>query len=131
MKITTTHLAKSYLEAVEDKNEKEVKLIAKRFVALLIKRRLIKGKRAIVEAIVNLRDEMQSHKSVTVTSANSLTTEQKNQIESSVKESHNVANVTLINIVDEELLGGMDVQIGWEKVTNSLKQRIETLKKAV
>jgi len=131
MKITTTHLAKSYLEAVEDKNEKEVELIAKRFVALLIKRRLIKGKRAIVEAIVNLRDEMQSHKSVTVTSANSLTTEQKNQIESSVKESHNVANVTLINIVDEELLGGMDVQIGWEKVTNSLKQRIETLKKAV
>lgn len=131
MKITTSQLAKSYLDLVDGKNEKEVGSISKSFTKLLKKRGLIKNKRAILAEIESLRDEQQSHRSVTVTSANKLSAGEIKKIEKSIKEMYKVKNVSLINTVDESLLGGMDMQIGWDKITNSLKHRIETLKKAL
>ena len=130
MKITTAHLAKSYLDVVEGKKEVEVLSISKNFVKLLKKRGLIKGKRAILEAIESMRDTEQSHRSVKVTSASKLSAEDIKKIEDRVKEMYSVKNITLTNTVDESLLGGVDMQIGWVKITNSLKNRIETLKKA-
>ena len=128
MKITTAQLADSFWQSVEHKTDKEIEDIVKAFVKLLHRRNLISKKRAIIETIEDKRDERESHKNAAVTSVHQLSAAEQKSIEALIKELYSVKHVTLSTDTDGRLLGGVEIRVGWDRIVNTLKNRIDILK---
>ena len=128
MKVTTTQFAQAYWEIASGASAEEAKRISKNFAALLRRRKMLRKKGEILAEVIALRDEAEKHLTARVRTAKKLTHEELAHITRTLKKAYSVDAVTIEETIDEALIGGADIQVGWEKVAGSIKHRLNTLK---
>jgi F-type H+-transporting ATPase subunit delta len=131
MKITVSQLATAYYRAAKDVSEKEVTTLTKNFVLLLRTRKMLSKKAEILSEVEAIRDREEKHITAYITSAKKLSEEEEKSLKANLKKSYKAEAVTLEQEIDSSRIGGADVQVGWEKINNSIKHRLETLKQTL
>lgn len=126
-------LAKSYAKAyfskaMDQKDKSGVDELAKGLIDLLIKKNDLKKVKAIFQKLKELEDDHLKRVRINVKSSNSLSEDDRTSISQAVKQATESEKVVIDESIDEELLGGTRLQIGWKVIDNTLKGRLNSLK---
>ncbi len=100
------------------------------FLKILCRRGRISSLRAIQMTATVMREEQQGKQRVTVTSAQDLTDDQRNQIKSRLREAYNI-DAILIEKIDASLLGGIVLRIGDQVLDGSVLGKMQSIRSAV
>ncbi len=100
------------------------------FLKILCRRGRISSLRAIQMTATVLREEQLGKQRVTVTSAQALSDEQKNQIKSRLRAANNI-DAILIEKIDASLLGGIVLRIGDKVLDGSVLGKMQSIRSAV
>ena len=100
------------------------------FLKILCRRGRISSLRAIQMTATVMREEQLGKQRVTVTSAQALSDEQKNQIKSRLRAAYNI-DAILIEKIDASLLGGIVLRIGDKVLDGSVLGKMQSIRAAV
>lgn len=100
------------------------------FLKILCRRGRISSLRAIQMTATVMREEQLGKQRVTVTSAQALSDEQKNQIKSGLRAAYNI-DAILIEKLDASLLGGIVLRIGDKVLDGSVLGKLQSIRSAV
>ena len=100
------------------------------FLKILCRRGRISSLRAIQMTATVMREEQLGKQRVTVTSAQALSDEQKNQIMSRLHAAYNI-DAILIEKIDASLLGGIVLRIGDKVLDGSVLGKMQSIRSAV
>lgn len=100
------------------------------FLKILCRRGRISSLRAIQMTATVMREEQLGKQRVTVTSAQALSDEQKNQIKSGLRAAYNIDTI-LIEKLDASLLGGIVLRIGDKVLDGSVLGKLQSIRSAV
>ncbi len=130
-KLSPKQLALALHEAVATAPASEASELVKLFVALLVKKRMIRKSDEIIEAYRKLDLTAHGITEAHVSSAQPLTKEAKEKIIEYIQEEYGTKKVVLDKKIDESLIGGMKLRIGDEVTDGTLKGRLSKLERAL
>lgn len=128
-KISPKNIAEALYEATLSKNEAELKELLKRSVSILDKKNMLGKSEDILQALQNIIDKKTNTVRLKVTTAESMTSENKKNLERDMKEKYKAEIVLGEFFVKEELLGGMRVEVGDEVQDTTYKHTLHKLEK--
>lgn len=131
MKISSRQYAESLYESVVDKNEKEVKVILKKFVALLGERRELDRAGEIIAAFNEIWKTANGEVEATLISARKLDASAKKSIIDYLENKAGAKNISLTEEIDEKLIGGFVLKYNGKVIDGSLKTNLEELKNKI
>lgn len=131
MKISSRQYAESLYESVVDKNEKEVKVILKKFVALLGERRELDRAGEIIAAFNEIWKTANGEVEATLISARKLDASAKKSIIDYLENKAGAKNISLTEEIDEKLIGGFVLKYNGKVIDSSLKTNLEELKNKI
>lgn len=100
------------------------------FMKILCRRGRIDSLRAIQVTATIMREEQQGKRRVTVTSAQALSDEQREQIKQRLREAYGV-DAILLEKIDDSLLGGIVLRIGDKVLDGSVLGKLQSIRSAV
>ncbi len=113
-------------KAFEKTNQQIVNMIK-----LLIERNRIESIQAVIGHYDELYNEANGMAHATVYSVRSLTSEEKTQLETSFKKQLNKKSMTIDNVVDPSIIGGMKIKIGNTIYDGSISGKLNRLKNSL
>jgi F-type H+-transporting ATPase subunit delta len=128
MKVTARQYAQTLFEVIQDLPQQQVPQIIAKFVAQIKHNGDLTHSKGIISAFGEIYDRAYSIVAATVTSARSLTDEQKEGIEAFIKKKYDAKDVNLAYAVDEGITGGIIIRVGDEIIDASVKGRMLTMK---
>ena len=131
MKISSRQYAESLYESVVSKNEKEVKAILKKFVALLGERRELERANEIIAAFNEIWNKANGEVQATLISARKLDAAAKKLIVDYLENKAGAKNISLTEEIDEKLIGGFVLKYDGKVIDGSLKTNLEDLKNKI
>ena len=129
MKISVQQYAKSLFESLSDKNEKEIKLVLKKFVAILGRNRDLNKAEGIMEAFSVLWNQEHGELSAELLSARELGPTAREMVAGYLKEKTGAKKIMIKEEIDQKLLGGFVLKYDSKVLDGSLKASLEELKK--
>jgi|SRR5690625_4807646 len=120
------------------KNDDKMKLIDEAFgkfekdvtntLKLLVERHRINNVSAIIDDFVDFYNEANGIAAATVYSVRALSDDEKNNLEASFKKQMNKKSVSIKNVVDPSLLGGMRIRVGNTIYDGSISTKLNRMK---
>lgn len=131
MKISVQQYAQGLYDSVDGKNEKEVKVILKNFVALLGDSRELNRATEIINAFNELWNKEHGELAASLTSARELDKVSKEKVLEYLKEKTGAKKIILDEEIDKKLIGGFVLRYNSRVVDASLKTSLEDLKNKI
>ena len=103
----------------------------KNFLKLLVERNRIDVVSAIIDNFYGFYNEANKIAAATVYSVRELSEEEQNKLEASFKEQLNKESVSINNIVDPSILGGMRIRVGNTIYDGSISNKLNRLKQNI
>lgn len=128
-KISPKNIAEAVYLASYGKHGTELENILKYSVKMLSAKRMLGKSEDILSLLQNLIDEKEGIVRFKVTTAKSLSHEEKKKIEDEIKQKYKAEKVIGEYLEKEELLGGMKVEVGYEVMDNTYKSKLQKLEK--
>jgi F-type H+-transporting ATPase subunit delta len=128
MKITATQYAQSLCEATEGKSHSEIDSVVENFVKILAKNNQIKNIGNIIEKFKKIWNRKNEIVEMRVTSKEKLSGPLAEKLNNFIKKKYQVKGISMENIVDEKIKGGIVVQVGDEVMDGSLARQLKELK---
>ena len=120
-------LAQVLLEITEGKSEGEVQSSIKNFADFLLKKNLLSYVNSIVAEYEILYNSTHNIIEATVTTVNSLKENNKQELKEALKQKYKATEVSLKEITNKKLLGGIKIKIGDTVFDNSLQNSLYQL----
>lgn len=131
MRISSRQYAQSLYDSVAQKNENEIKLVLKNFVALLGKRRELARAEEIISIFNDIWNKDKGEIAATLISARKLEETVKKNITNYLENKTDAKKITLTEEVDEKLIGGFVLKYNGKVIDASLKTNLKELKNKI
>ena len=128
MKITYRQYALSLYELVQDKDEKELDVLIKNFVNILIKNNNLKLSKKIITEFTRLCDEDDGIAKVEIISVKKLDQEIIGLLSKHIAEKLDKKNIIINNKISKNILGGIILRYGDTIVDGSFRKKINCLR---
>lgn len=128
MKLTNKKYAQALFESVQGKSEKEVNVILKNFIDLLIKNNALAKINKIIEEFDTIWNKENKIVKATITTAQELDPGTAKSLENYIKELSGAEKLEVENEIKKDLISGAIVKYGDRILDNSLKTRINNLR---
>ncbi len=129
MKISVSQYAKSLFESLSGKTEKEVKVVLKKFVAILGRNRDLNKAEGIMEIFSALWNAEHGELPAELLSARELGPTARETVINYLKEKTGAKKIMIKEEIDRKLLGGFVLKYESKVLDGSLKASLEELKK--
>jgi len=129
MAISPKKIAEAIYEAAKDKRDGELMQVIKRSVQVLDKKRMLGKSEEVLSALSNIVEKKEGIVRMKVTTAKSLSGEEKKKLENEIKEKYKASSVISEFFEKEELLGGMRVEVGDEVWDATYRNKLHQLEK--
>ena len=128
MKITSRQYALSLSELVQDKDEKELDVLIKNFVNILIKNNDLKLSKKIITEFARLCDEADGIAKVDVISVKKLDQEIIGLLSKHIATKLDKKNIIINNKISKNILGGIILKYGDTIIDGSFRKKINCLR---
>ncbi|HEY4503228.1 MAG TPA: F0F1 ATP synthase subunit delta [Candidatus Paceibacterota bacterium] len=126
--ISNKDIATAIYEASHGKAGHDLSVYSKAVVEFLNKKRLISKSKDIVDTLEKIVNKEEGIVTVKVSSATKLATETKHNLAHELKHRYKARDIVWQEIVDENLLGGMRIEVNDEVIDLTLKNKVNLLK---
>ncbi len=126
-KLRPKDLSQVLFELTEGKDEKELKIVLKNFVALLAKKQMLGSVGGVIDGYSKLYNKAHGITQATVTLISRLDPDTRIKLREALKKKHNAREVHMLEKVDARLLGGIKVRVGDIVYDSSLKNTLNQL----
>jgi F-type H+-transporting ATPase subunit delta len=124
--IIKTEVKQRALEAVFSKKVSDLSM---HFMNMLAEKKREAILEAAADSFISIYNEKEGNQEATVTSATTLSTDQKKQLQSSL--SSFGKTISLKEIVDPSILGGLQIRIGDLRLDASIRRKLNSLKQEI
>ena len=131
MKISVNQYAKTLLELTDGKTEQEVSDIVEKFADILKKDGQIKNAPRIIEKFSEVFNAKHRIVEVIMTTRQKSEDQSIKEIEEFVKKKYDAREVSIKNIIDEKIKGGIIIKVGNEIMDASIGGQLRKLKKVL
>ncbi|MDP1884494.1 MAG: ATP synthase F1 subunit delta [Candidatus Moranbacteria bacterium] len=131
MRLSANQYAKALYVATKDKSQEEVDLTVGNFLKLLRKNGQMKSAGKILEKFSAIWNGENGIVEAEVTSRKELDKASQDAIKEFIAEKYAAKEVTIDNIVDEKIQGGIIIRIGDELIDASVRRRLADLKNSL
>ncbi|OGI67236.1 hypothetical protein A3A05_02535 [Candidatus Nomurabacteria bacterium RIFCSPLOWO2_01_FULL_41_12] len=128
-KISPKNIAKAVYDATEGKSGQDLAFTLKRSVVMLHKKRMLGKADEILNALQDIFDKKTGTVRMKVTTAKGIGYGEKNRLEHEVKERFKAQHVKSEFFEDQELLGGMRIEVGDEVLDTTYKNKLHQLER--
>ena len=126
-KISPKNIAEAVYLASEGKSGAELEGILKNSAKMLKSKHMLGKSEDILSIFQGLIDKKEGIVRLKVTTAKSLSHEEKKKIEEEIKQKYKAEKVISEYFEKEEVLGGMKVEVGYEVMDNTYKSKLQKL----
>lgn len=131
MKISVNQYAKTLLELTDGKTEQEVSDIVEKFADILKKDGQIKNAPRIIEKFSEVFNAKHRIVEVIMTTRQKPENQSIKEVEEFVKKKYDAREVSIKNIIDEKIKGGIIIKVGNEIMDASVGGQLRKLKKVL
>lgn len=131
MKISVNQYAKTLLELTDGKTEQEASDIVKKFADILKKDGQIKNAPRIIEKFSEVFNAKHRIVEVIMTTRQKPENQSIKEVEEFVKKKYDAKEVSIKNIIDEKIKGGIIIKVGNEVIDASVGGQLGKLKKVL
>ena len=128
MKLTNKKYAQALFESIYNKSEKEINVILKNFINLLIKKNALARIDKIIEEFDNIWNKENKIVSATITTAQELDQTTAKSLENYIKKLSGAEKLKTENKINKNLISGVIIKYGDRILDNSLKTKINNLR---
>jgi len=128
MKITNKKYAQALFESVQNKTEKEINIILKNFIELLIKKNALSKIYKIIDEFDNFWDKENKIIKAIITTAQELDKPTLQSLEDYIKKLSGAKKLNIETEINKNLVSGTIIKYGDRILDNSLKTKINNLK---
>ena len=128
-KISPQNIAEAVYKATEGKSGQDLALVLKRSAKILGKRRMLGKSKEVLYALQNIFDKETGTIRMKVTTAKSMGSGEKSNLENEIKKKYKAQNVISEFFEKRELLGGIRVEVGDEVMDGTWGHKLNQLKK--
>ena len=128
MKITNKKYAQALFESVNNKTEKEINIVLKNFIDLLVKKNVLTKIDKILEEFNNIWNKENKIIETTITTTQEINKSTSQALENYIKELSGAKNLEIKNEINKKLISGTIIKYGDRILDNSLKTKINNLK---
>ena len=128
MKISSKQYAQTLFSLVDNKNNEEINNIIVKFIAFIKKMGDIKKMQDIVTQFSNIYNEKKGIIEATVVSVRKLDKDELEKTKSFINSKYNAKSVTINNIIDKSIKGGIMIRVEDEIIDGSVSGRLNKLK---
>ena len=128
-KISPQNIAEAVYKATEGKSGQDLALVLKRSAKILGKRRMLGKSKEVLYALQNIFDKETGTIRMKVTTARSIGSGEKSNLENEIKKKYKAQNVISEFFEKRELLGGIRVEVGDEVMDGTWGHKLNQLKK--
>ncbi len=125
--ISNSNIARAIYLISRNKSRSEQVDISKKVVGFLFKKRLLSKAKDIILQLEKIINHEEDRIIAKVSSAEKLNHQTKTHLEHTLKKRYSAKEIVLVEKVDEELLGGLKVEINDEVIDFSIKNKIGKL----
>lgn len=126
--ISVNNLARAIYESSKDKDAKDLDIVSKKIIDLILKKHLMSRSKEILVKLEKLVDKNEEIIRVRVSSRAKLEKEIINEIEDFIKKRYKAQNTVLEFKIDPKLLGGIKLEVEDEVIDMTLKNKVNRLK---
>lgn len=127
-KVSSQKYAQSLWQVAKGKPKSEIDKLVKNFILMLQKNNDFKKAKTILDDLTNIVNQAAQRVAVTVTSPKPLSTTEQNLITKKIKDKTDYKKIVINNQIDPDLIAGWQLKIGWQKLDNSLRTKLNNLK---
>lgn len=127
-KFSNQNIAEAIDQVLKDKAGAEYSQAQKNVVQFLARRRLFSQAPQILSRLEKIMDERQGVLRARLASARTLSTASRGKLEQFLKRHYRAKKIVFDAKIEEELLGGVRVEVGDEVLDLTLRQKIKKLK---
>lgn len=128
-KISSKNIAEAIYIASEGKSGNDLVSVIKNGVKIISDKRMIGQSEEILKSLQDIIDKKSNLLRMRVTTAKSLGHEEKNKLESQIKEKYKIDKIISEYFEKEEMLGGMRIEVGDEIIDSTYKNKLQKLEK--
>ena len=128
-KISPQNIAEAVYRATEGKSGQDLALVLKRSAKILGKRRMLGKSKEVLYALQNIFDKETGTIRMKVTTAKSMGSGDKSNLENEIKKKYKAQNVLSEFFEKREVLGGIRVEVGDEVMDGTWGHKLNQLKK--
>ncbi|HEY4477775.1 MAG TPA: F0F1 ATP synthase subunit delta [Candidatus Paceibacterota bacterium] len=128
-KLSVKNIAEAIYDASHDKSGNELGLVLKRSAQVLKDKRMLGKSKDVLTALQKMIDKKTNTIRAKVTTAKSLSDQERKKIEQGIKEKYKGEVIVSEFFENRELLGGMRVEVENEILDTTYRARLEKLEK--
>ena len=128
MKLTNKKYAQALFESIDGKSEKEINVVLKNFIDLLIKKNALAKIDKILEEFDTIWNKENKIVKATITTAQELDKSTSTSLENYIKKLSGAEKLEVENKINKDLISGAIIKYGDRILDNSLKTRINNLR---
>lgn len=127
-KISSRKYAKALWQLAQGKSKPEIDQLAQDFILLLQKNNDLNQANDIISSLDDIANQSAKRLDVTITSPKPLSSAEQNLISKKLKNKTGYRTILINNQIEPELIAGWQLKIGWQKLDNSLRAKLNHLK---
>lgn len=128
-KISTKNIAEAVYKATEGKSGEDLKAVLRRSTQILSRKRLLGKSEEILQALQSILDKKNRTVRMKVISAKRIGNLEKHELAEEIKKKHKAHEVVGEFFENEDLLGGIRVEVGEEVLDNTYRNKLNKLNK--
>lgn len=131
MKVNISQYAQTLLDLTDGKSEQEILVVIQKFAEQLKKDGQLKNADKIMEKFSDLYNSKNGIVVAQITTSQKVENLNAKEIEEFVKRKYGAKNVELIEVINEDIKGGIVIRVGDEVLDASLKKKLNKLKQVL
>lgn len=131
MKISTQQYSQTLFDLTDGKSEQEVLTVLAKFAEQLKKDGQLKNAGKIMEKFTEIYNKKNGIVKADVTTRHKIQDTERKEIENYIKTKYEAKSVELVEVVDENIKGGIVIRVGDEVMDASVKGKLKKLGKVL
>jgi len=128
-KISPKIIAEAIYRAGEGKHKAELDVVLKNAVKLLVSKKMLSSSDLVLQSLQDIIDKKNKVVRAKISSAKHLKKEDKDQLEEEIKKKYHAESVESVFFENEELLGGVRIEVKDEVIDTTYRNRLNQLEK--
>ncbi len=126
-KVSNNDIARAIYFLSKDKNESELHSLFKNVTKFLYRKRLLPKSKEILKSLAKIMNKDEGRVVAKVSSSRVLKEEAKKDLKKILGEHYKAKEVILEEVLNKELFGGVKIEVGDEKIDNTVSYKIKKL----
>jgi F-type H+-transporting ATPase subunit delta len=125
--VSSKNIAQAIYLASKDKKPEEQSLVAKKTLQFLIKKRLLSKTKDILSHLKKIINDNEGRLEVKVYSSEKINEKTNRELTQALLKRYSVKEISLVEILDKKLIGGLKIEVRDEIIDLTLRNRIKKL----